>query len=497
MIKSQFKLSAIAFGITLTTSSIVVASPWVDTQDPYLKASITALANAGIIKAPVNTYPLMWKSIASDLTKAHNGKVPQHLQYALKHIKHALKHSQNQRTTGVKVKTASKNRDFQSFGERHNAKGELNFYNEFIGDQWAFKSSVHFYTDADNNKKRSYEGSYLSGTVGNWVVSVDQVSQWWGPGNDSVMALSNNAVAFPAVRFTRHHSAPIDLPVLNWLGPISMTTYFGMQEHSNTIQNIRTWGARVNFRPIDALEIGFTRTAQWGGTNRPTRFSNFVDLLAGTDNAGIGGEVSSAQEPGNQLAGVDLHWSQSLLGQQFGFYAEFIGEDESGGLPSHLMYQLGMETSFGDRNSLYHLFAEVSDTYIDCSAGGNGIAGNCAYEHHIYEEGYRRYHRSMGSTYDSDANIFTVGLSQAKIGGSSWFGKFKYMKLNKNGTNFRGTINPASAVAQDRLQLEGGYRFPVLKGLLNIEAMLYRSEMVATGAIDTKGSLKASWEYRF
>lgn len=491
---SRLKVNLVTFSIGLAMSTFVGASPWLDTNDPYLRSSVTALANAGIIKTPINTYPLMYKSIAADLKKAHKGKVPQHLHYALKHIEHALKHAQKERTTGFKLKAASQNNEFQSFGERFNAKGELNLFNEYIGTTWAVKTSVQFTHDAQNNKKRSYEGSYLAGMFDNWVVSVDQLSQWWGPGNDTSLALSNNAVAFPAIRFSRHQNTPIDLPILNWLGPVGFTTYFGMLEHSNHLRNTRLWGARVNFKPVQSLEIGLTRTAQWGGAGRPRNFSNFVDLVIGRDNAGLDAEVSVEEEPGNQLAGIDFRYSQMLFDQPWGFYGEIIGEDESGGLPSHLMYQFGLETSFGDSVGLYHVFAEYTDTLVEC---GDNRVNNCAYEHHIYQDGYRRYKRSMGSTYDSDANVLTLGLSRTEVGGVSWYSKLKWMKLNKDNSNHWAIDNPVAPSATDRLQIEGGYRFPLFKGLLSLEASLYRSKQVSNSQSETDGTLRASWEYRF
>ena len=88
----------------------------------------------------------------------------------------------------------------------------------------------------------------------------------------------------------------------------------------------------MNFRPIPALEIGFTRTAQWGGEGRPSDLRTFADLLVGNDNVSTTGGITLAEEPGNQLAGVDFHLRHNLFGQPFGLYGEFIGEDESGGL---------------------------------------------------------------------------------------------------------------------------------------------------------------------
>ena len=481
---------ALVITSTLLISLPLNASIWVDTEDPYLKTSIRVLANAGIIKSPINTYPLMYKSIIADIKLARGTKLAANLYFALQYVEHALRHNKLKYTAGMKLKAASDTNSFQSFGERHLAKKELNLFTEYISERWAFKSSVHFTKEAANNKSLSFEGSYLATYLGNWVISLDQVPQWWGPGQDSALILSNNAVAFPAIRFTRHNSTPIDLPVLNWLGPVSMTTFFGQQEHSNELQNIRIWGVRVNFKPFDSLEIGLSRTAQWGGRGRPTDFSTFINLLKGEDNTNIKGMDT---EPGNQLGGADFHWSDTILGQSIGIYGEIVGEDEAGGLPSHTMYQLGIETSFSSESTLNHLFLEYVNTMAIC--GENASIGNCGYEHHVFQEGYRRYGRSMGSTYDSDTTGVILGFSQSRYGGISWYGKFKYLNINKDNSNSR-VIHPISEFAQKRLQLDAGYRTPLLGGLLKVQASLYRSKLTENNSADSGSSIKTRWEYR-
>ena len=58
-----------AAAIGLLLSSLANSAPWVDVSDIYLRADIQALADAGVITVPVNTYHLMWSGIGSDLSK--------------------------------------------------------------------------------------------------------------------------------------------------------------------------------------------------------------------------------------------------------------------------------------------------------------------------------------------------------------------------------------------------------------------------------------------
>jgi hypothetical protein len=87
-------------------------------------------------------------------------------------------------------------------------------------------------------------------------------------------------------------------------------------------------------------------------------------------------------------------------------------------------------------------------------------------------------------------------MTQSLYGGTSWYGKLKYLDINKYNSNSR-VIHPISEFAQKRLQLEAGYRTPLLGGLLKIQAPLYRSKLTESNISDTDGSIKTIWEYRF
>ena len=104
--------------LVLLASAPLLASPWVDTSDNYLRQSLQTLSQAGIISGPVNTYPLMWKNIVADLAQAPVQPTAE-LNFALAHVRSALTASQHHYIAGIKLKASSDPSLFQSFGESY------------------------------------------------------------------------------------------------------------------------------------------------------------------------------------------------------------------------------------------------------------------------------------------------------------------------------------------------------------------------------------------
>ncbi|MDC1513943.1 hypothetical protein N8456_07615 [Porticoccaceae bacterium] len=60
------------------------AEPWLDTGNAPLRADIEQLSRAGVIRVPINTWPLMWAAILNDL---------EHRQSAAKALSQELQNS--------------------------------------------------------------------------------------------------------------------------------------------------------------------------------------------------------------------------------------------------------------------------------------------------------------------------------------------------------------------------------------------------------------------
>ena len=92
-----------------------------------------------------------------------------------------------------------------------------------------------------------------------------------------------------------------------------------------------------------------------GGEGRPESLSSLWDAFVGSkDNGGTG-----EPDPSNQIAGFDVRLNLFSLTQiPVGLYAQYVGEDEAGGLPAKKMYLAGIDYSASLKNMPYQVYAE-------------------------------------------------------------------------------------------------------------------------------------------
>ncbi|MDA8090995.1 MAG: capsule assembly Wzi family protein [Nitrospiraceae bacterium] len=159
-------------------------------------------------------------------------------------------------------------------------------------------------------------------------LEIGRDSQWWGPGYNGAINLSNNADPFTMVKLT--NDRPAILPwIFKYLG-LTKFTFFVSQLESNRIpSNNYLWGLRLDLKPSPYVEIGLTRVALVGGEDRPGGFSAWWDSFTGQgENTG-----ASSTDPGAQQAGGDVKITLPFKAQPAQIYFEAAGADACGIYP--------------------------------------------------------------------------------------------------------------------------------------------------------------------
>jgi hypothetical protein len=468
MIKKLKKFSLIALALSFQQS--LAAEPWVDTSNIFLRANIQQLADLGLITTPVTTFPLMWHDIAKDLSSINISLLSNEQKDAYSYVSSHYRLAKKGHKT-VKLNTASKDKRFSSFGDPYRDNNNATVSTSFMTDTFAANLSTtytHSPIDGDNIR---LDGSYLATYIGNWVFSVGMQDRWWGPAWDTSLSLSNNARPMPTLTLSRKSAIGFDIPFTEHSIPWTVTTFMGLMDDERTIDDALLWGFRLNFKPAKNWEIGITRLAQWAGDGRPNGLDTFFKVLKGEDNCGGNGptieECANGEEPGNQLAGYDIRYSNRIFDQPMAVYFTMFAEDgdRKGGLSlfGEERYQLGIETNLSFFNNNWKVYLEGTDTYAKCSDGVNGDGtsniGDCYYEHSIYKTGMRYNGRSLGSIYDNDASTYVLGFISQSDNNTNFEFKLRWLQLNKdNSDRAPGNDqigNTVTEIAENVLMLSG------------------------------------------
>jgi hypothetical protein len=462
-IPASLLLATLLLGITATAS----AEPWIDTSNLALRTEIQYLADRNVIKAPVNTWPLMWAAIEPDLRAVDASQLDATGLNAWHDVMRHLNFSK-QTISSASVTVANDDNRFAGFGDEYRDKNTVALSYSTMGDRWALKLKPSWAADPDDDDDYRLDESYLAGTLGNWVVSVGAQDRWWAPGWDTNLALTSNARPMPALALTRRDSHPFRLPFTDdYQIPWTVTTFMADMGTARTVPNTLLWGFRLNFKPHPRLEVGVTRLAQWAGDGRPDSFSTFWDVLIGRDNCGNQGldcGADGSEEPGNQQAGYDLRLSVPVAGHNFGIYYQSFAEDGSDSSTkfwTKAQPSGGIDTTVNLLGTPVLMYIEYTDSLAYCGSNRSIGIGNCYYEHHIYNTGMRYEGRTIGNLYDNDATTVVFGMVSQTQNDVSWQWSVRYGELNKDNSDaYPGEPNgnPVTEMAEDLLMLSGKYQ---------------------------------------
>lgn len=477
------------------------AAPWAPPGDLGLRHDLQRLSDSGATNLPLTTWPLSWRDIDRVLDGVESADLHADTLAAYLRVKQrAEKETGDDMHYYLSAAAAGNPRVIRTFENTPRDEGELAAGFALIGTRLSLNLEATAVANPIDGDEVRPDGSYLGLALGNWLFSAGWQARWWGPGRDGSLILSSNARPAPGVAIQRDATTPFESKWLRWIGPWSLTAFMSRLDDERVLEDALLFGMRVAFKPHSSFEIGLSRTAQWCGDDRPCDFDTFVDLLLGNDNQGV--NVDPADEPGNQLAGIDMRW-RLPRNLPIALYMQWIGEDTRQGGPEigSWLRQAGVEY-WGNVGGLgpgleQRTHFEITDTI--CREGGFGFSDakpDCAYEHGIYRSGYRYKGRSMGHAMDGDGRSYSLGTTLVEPDGHGWHLSVRYLELNRvgdPGVDTRHTLATAPAeivdaqLSHERLTRYGRF-------YIGLGASRFRDEGSGDSDTDLTGFLQWSTE---
>ena len=463
------------------------AEPWIAPGDAGLRHDVQLLADTGVLHTPTLSWPLPWSNIARDIERVDVATLgPAARSSAARLHERALAEMRiDEIALGFELAAASEPEVLRTFSDTPREDGEAALLASRTGQRFAWKAVARVVADVEDGQTFRPDGSYVAASLGNWMLSAGYLERWWGPGWQGSLILSNSARPVPGVSLDRNESTPFEVPVLRWLGPWRFSTFMGQLEGDRDYPQTLLFGMRAEIRPIPSLQIAASRTAQWCGDGRPCGLDTFVDLLAGNDN-----DQPLDEQPGNQLAGFDLRWSWPGGRVPLALYAQGIGEDEAGFLPSKYLGLVGLETwgVWGEHS--WRGTVEYADTACDFINSQPDFG--CAYENSIYTTGYRFRGRAIGHSMDGDGEMISSSLMLLGSSGHRWQLTAREVKLNRAGQSAGHTLSPSAAAKLQDVVATHDRAYP----WGNITALIGYAEASGTPADALQDGFRGSLSWR-
>ncbi|WP_104490530.1 capsule assembly Wzi family protein [Acinetobacter indicus] len=421
---------------TLTLSSSLTFAQGIVLNDQNLRTDLNWLNQQGVIQISTSTWPMSGDEIQRALSQAKISTPVQQkvLDAVLTHL-----NADNQLLKAALFAETDHKYLPQAFGDQEKSQYQAGLELNAGGSQWDARLRVNAEKDPqiDHDQDVNVEGSYIAGKLWNQWLIAGQIPTYWGPGHEGSLIRGDASRPVYGITAQRAEQTAFSSKWLSWIGPWQYQAFAGQLDNYDAVPDAKLIGLRVTAQPLPYLELGASRAIQWGGEGRPESLSSLWDAFVGNkDNGGTG-----EPDPSNQIAGFDARLSlQPLVQMPLGVYAQYVGEDEAGGLPAKKMYLAGVDYSSSYQNMPYQLYTEWADTRT------NGKAQGVSYNHSTYKGGFYQHGYPLAHAMGGDGQMIAVGGDIRFDPLNRLHGRVLFAKLNGS-----GRITNAAFPEQDEL----------------------------------------------
>jgi hypothetical protein len=284
--------------------------------------------------------------------------------------------------------------------------------------------------------------TYVAANAGGWNWTFGKQSLWWGPGEGGALLFSDNAE--PMYMFRASRITPFTIPLLSRiLGPFKSDFFIGKLSGNEFPPRPVIHGEKISFKPTPNLEVGFSRTSEFGGVGRALTlgafWNSFVSFKSSVN-------YSASKNPGKRAGGFDFSYKLPFVRNWLTVYADSYSPDDPSPLAAPRR-AIGNPGLFMPRiPGIPKLDLRFEAVYTNTSARDNPPAagGLYAYWDLFYHDYYTNKNNLIGSWIGRDGQGFQA-LSTYHFGPQSdlQFG-YRHAKVDHSFIPDGETVNDGS-----------------------------------------------------
>lgn len=411
-----------SLAVLISAFSLPIYAQGIILNNKDLRTDLNWLNQQGVIQISTSTWPLSGDEIQRALS---NAKIDNQVQQQVLDSVQAALSAENTTAKASLYAESDPQNVPQHFADEQKSQYQAALEFNAGGVQWDARLRINAEKDPiiDNGHDVNVEGSYLSGKLWNQWLIAGQIPTYWGPGHDG--SLIRGDASRPVYGFTmqRAEQKVFETKWLSWIGPWQYQVFAGQLHDYKAIPDTKLLGLRLTAQPLPYLELGASRTLQWGGEGRSESWNTLWEAIKGNDNF-EDGEVDKS----NQIAGLDARLNlQQWFKVPVSLYGQFVGEDEAGLLPSRKMYLAGLDYSSQVKNMPFQLYTEWADTRT------NGDVWGYSYNHRNYTDGYYQHGFPLAHAMGGDGQMYSLGGDIRFDKMNRLNGRILLVKVNQSG----------------------------------------------------------------
>ncbi|WP_416908590.1 MAG: capsule assembly Wzi family protein [Polymorphobacter sp.] len=518
-------LLRVAAALFIGAAAPALAGPFAEVGDRQLRQDVALLAGAGLIRGPVDSWPLPWAQIDAGLNRARDGRtLPPHLAAAVRRLDRLADYAAQGFASETRLMATNRETTARDFGTLARGRGDVSTRIEVNTDAVSVSLGGGYRTDQPGTGWH-VEPSQITLRLGNVALYAGNNEQWFGPGVDGALLFSNSARPMPKIGIKMLNPDQIDFPVLRWLGPLRLDFFGGVLNEDRDFRNTLTFGTRLSFMPSQGLEIGLNRAQMVCGQGRPCGFSQIFRSFVGvgnSDNPDPSNQGAFDDQAGNQLAGFDISYTHNFRGVMAKLYFEGEAEDFDNVLLEQWGRLIGLTLTgaAGSNGASYTTTIEYSDTLavslfndtpLEGPTGGQTTYPGSFYNNSLYTSGYTYRGRPIGHWTAGDSRNLAVHAALTDTRNRRWYGSVRSVHLNvidlgnppraifprPDGSPGPLISNPVSTSSEKFAILTAGAELPLKIGDVRIETRWQSDNPSTPGQRDPRAAIEVQFRQRF
>lgn len=440
---------------------------WAEVGDRALRSDIEILAAHGLITGLVTTWPVPYGQLKGLADNERLQYEPEYVRRAATRVLASLRgRPAVDGVAGVvDARVTNSPALVRDFGTLSRDQADVRVGADWNGENTALSVRVGGQTRFSGDQKvAALDGTAISSVWGNVRFYGGWIDQWYGPGWDSSLILSNNARPFPKIGLMRDNPTAFETPWLSWLGPWQVNFFVGLLDGPRVATNTAMASLRVTLAPINGLEIALTRMTEFCGKGHPC---NPVNAAFHFRN-----DSQSVNETNDEVS-IEAKGTINAGSWTISPYFQIMNEDTGPFVHAGASHLLGssINAPIGDHGAHWRVTAEYTDSVATFNAFGGTVVHGVSYNNGDYVDGFRYRGRTLGFSLDSDSRLASVVGQVTDPNGWTYRAAYRLAKISTpqlaTAQSGGGAFNTVTSVPVKINQGELGLSVPFSWGVLD------------------------------